>query len=64
MEKRPLSREKLRNVCHWKCQLSFLLSPKNLSFSSICQAQYQHNFLNTSTILTLLYMNIFVRIYI
>ena len=47
MEKHPLSREfmlKLRRVRYWKCQQNFLLSPKSLSFSSICQAQYQHNF--------------------
>ena len=47
MEKHPLSPElrlKLRKVHYCKCQQSFLLSLKNLSFSSICQAEYQHNF--------------------
>ena len=47
MVKRPLSREfrlKLSKVRYWKCQQNFLLSPKKLSFSSICRAQYQDNF--------------------
>ena len=39
MENRHLSREfrpNLQKVRYWKCQQNFLLSPKNLSLSSIC----------------------------
>ena len=51
MEKHPLSREfrfkfiiENWKVNYWKCEQNFLLSPKSLSFFSICQAQYQYNF--------------------
>ena len=47
MERHPVSREfmlKLRRVRYKKCQQNLLLSPKSLSFSSICQAQYKHSF--------------------
>ena len=40
--KHPLNRDfrlKLRKVRYLKCRKNVLLSPKNLSFSSICQAR-------------------------